>query len=271
MRSQYHYVLTFISASLLPFYFLLTMSRTLVASTEGVKLARKALKAKNLTQTDFAAEVKLGYTTVSNFFNAKPIYRTNFQEICVFLGLDWQDIAVFGEEEPQELTPLDNLWQQLQSLGSPTEQMGLVLVKEETLGWGKKIPGRYEKSVQLGSYIRVEINLSTPGYLLLLQKDTSGQMWCFCPSCFAQKPHLNTGKTSLPQEGSPMTAFPVEGTPGKEEIIAVITKEVPTLAWLTQDNDEVLELDATHLTELLEYVHEHGEYQLWYTDYMITA
>ncbi|AFY43445.1 DUF4384 domain-containing protein [Nostoc sp. PCC 7107] len=247
------------------------MSRTLVASPEGVQLARKALKAKNLTQTDFAIEVRLGYSTVSNFFNTKPIYRTNFQEICVFLGLDWKDIAVFGDIETEELSPLDKLWQQLQSLGSPTEQMGLVLVKEETLGWGTRIPSRYETSVQIGSYIQVEINLSTPGYLLLLQKDTSGQMWCFCPSCFAQQPHLDTGKTSLPQPGSPMNAFPVEGTPGKEEIIAIITKEVPQLDWLTQDNDEVLELEASHLTELLNYVHEHEESQLWYTDYMVSA
>ncbi|MHC5861313.1 DUF4384 domain-containing protein [Nostoc sp.] len=248
------------------------MSRTLVASDEGVKLARKALKARNLTQTDFAMEVGLGYTTVSNFFNGKPIYRTNFQEMCVFLGLDWQDIAAFGEEaEPQELTPLDNLWQQLQLLSSPTEQMGLVLVKEETLGWGKNLPSRYEKSVQVGSFIRFEINLETPGYLLLLQKDTSGQLSCFCPSCFAPQPHLNTGKTTLPQEGSPMTAFPVEGEPGKEEIIAVLTKEVPALDWLRQENDEVLSLEASHLIELLKYVTERGDYQLWYTDYMITV
>ncbi|MCC5639067.1 DUF4384 domain-containing protein [Nostoc sp. CHAB 5844] len=246
------------------------MSRTLVASPEGVKLARKALKARNLTQTDFAIELELGYTTVSNFLNGKPIYRTNFQEICKFLDLDWQDIAAFAEEI-EELTPLNSLWQQLQSLGSSTEQMGLVLVKEETLGWGKKIPSRYEKSVQIGSYIRFELNFSTPGYLLLLQKDTSGQMWCFCPSCFAQQPHLNNGKTSLPQEGSPMTAFPVEGTPGKEEIIAIITQEVPALDWLTPENDQVLELETSHLTELLKYVHEHQASQLWYTDYMVTA
>lgn len=247
------------------------MSRTLVASDEGVKLARKALKARNLTQTDFAMEVGLGYTTVNNFLNSKPIYRTNFQEICVFLGLDWQDIAVFGEAETQELTPLDNLWQQLQLLSSPTEQMGLVLVKEETLGWGHKIPSRYEKSVQVGSYIRFELNLETPGYLLLLQKDTSGQLWCFCPSCFAPQPHLNTGKTTLPQEGSPITSFPIEGNPGKEEIIAVVTKEVPALDWLRQENDEVLSLEASHLIELLKYVTERGDYQLWYTDYMVIA
>jgi transcriptional regulator with XRE-family HTH domain len=246
------------------------MSRSLVASPEGIKLARKAFKATGLTQTDFAIEVKLGYTTVSNFLNGKPIYRTNFQEICVFLDLDWKDIAVLGETEPEELTPLDKLWQQLQLLSSPTEQMGLVLVKEETLGWGKKIPSRYEKSVQVGNYIRFEVNLETSGYLILLQKDTSGQLWCFCPSCYASQPHLNTGKTTLPQEGSPITSFPIEGEPGKEEIIAVFTKELPTLDWLPPGDNEPLELQASHLAALLEYVGESGECQLLYTHYMVT-
>jgi hypothetical protein len=82
---------------------------------------------------------------------------------------------------------------------------------------------------------------------------------------------LNTGKTTLPQEGSPMTSFPIEGEPGKEEIIAVLTKEVPTLDWLRQESDEVLSLEASHLIELLKYVTECGDYQLWYTDYMITV
>lgn len=247
------------------------MSRSLVASDEGMKLARKTFKATGLTQADFAIEVGLSYTTVSNFLNGKPIYRTNFQEICAFLDLDWKDIAAFGEAEPEELTPLDKLWQQLHLLSSPTEQMGLVLVKEETLGWGQKIPSRYEKSVQVGSYIRFEVNLETPGYLILLQKDTSGQLWCFCPSCFAPQAHLNTGKTILPQEGSPITSFPIEGNPGKEEIIAVFTKEVPALDWLPPGDNDPLELEASHLAALLEYVTGRGEYQLWYTDYMITA
>ena len=246
------------------------MSRTLIASLEGVKLARRALKVRNLTQTDFAIEVGLAYSTVSNFLNGKPIYRTNFQEICTFLGLDWRDIAVFDEQEAEELTPLDNLWKQLLSLGSRTEQMGLVLVKEQTLGWGKKMPGQYKKSVSLGSYIRFEINLSTPGYLLLLQKDSSGGVSCFCPSCFAPNPHLNDGKTSLPQEGLPVNALPMEGNPGKEEIIAILTKEVPPLDWLRQENDEVLDLKENHLRELQKYLSECGEYQVWYTDYMVT-
>ncbi|MEH2267539.1 MAG: hypothetical protein V7K68_03755 [Nostoc sp.] len=63
----------------------------------------------------------------------------------------------------------------------------------------------------------------------------------------------------------------IEGEPGKEEIIAVLTKEVPALDWLRQENDEVLSLEESHLIELLKYVTECGNYQLWYTDYMVTA
>ncbi|MBF2063643.1 MAG: DUF4384 domain-containing protein [Calothrix sp. C42_A2020_038] len=242
------------------------MERTLVASPEGVKRAKTALKSKQMTQTDFAIEVELGYTTVSNFFNRKPIYRTNFQEICAFLGLNWQDIA----EKIQEVTPLGQLWQQLIQLGSATEQMGLVLVEENTLGWGKQKPSRYVKSVRLGSYIQFEINLETPGYLLLLQKDTAGEVWCFCPSCFAPQQHLSHGKTSLPQQDSPITSFPIEGTPGLEQILAVVSQDLPTLNWLPQPDDDPLQLDENHLTELIEYVNKNEECQVLYTDYNVT-
>ncbi|MBW4667906.1 MAG: DUF4384 domain-containing protein [Cyanomargarita calcarea GSE-NOS-MK-12-04C] len=245
------------------------MGRTLVASPEGVNHARKALKVRNLTQTDLGIEVELAYSTVSNFFNEKPIYRTNFQEICTFLDLDWQNIAAPGEEETQKLTLLEELWQKLQTLGSPTEQMGLVIAQEETLGWTKKIPSRYEKSVRMGSYIRFEVNLETPGYLLLLQKDTLGQLWCFCPSCFAPQPQLEKGKTSLPQESSPITSFHIEGTPGKEQILAVITQDMPKLEWLSQANDEPLELTESFLGELLNYISTSRDNQIIYTEYEI--
>jgi Domain of unknown function (DUF4384) len=245
------------------------MGRTLVASPEGANRARKALEVRNLIQADLAIELIFATSTVSKFFNEKPIYRTKFQEICIFLGLDWQDIAARGEEETQKLTPLEELWQKLQTLGSPTEEMGLVIAQEETLGWTKKIPSRYEKSVRMGSYIRFEVNLETPGYLLLLQKDTLGKLWCFCPSCFAPQPQLERGKTILPQEGSPITSFHIEGTPGEEEILAVVTQDMPKLRWLSQANDEPLELTENFLGELLNYINTSGDNQILYTEYEI--
>jgi hypothetical protein len=244
------------------------MGRTLVASPEGANIARKALKVRNLTQTDLAIEVILAYSTVSNFFNRKPIFRVNFQEICVFLGLNWQDIAAPGEET-QKLTPLEKLWQKLQALGSYTDQMGLVIAQEETLGWVKKKPSLYEKSVKVGSYIRFEVNLEAPGYLLLLQKDTLGKLWCFCPSCFAPQPQLEKGKTTLPQESSNDKALCIEGTPGVEEILAVVTQNMPKLEWLSQANEDPLELTENFIMELLNYINLSGDNQILYTEYEI--
>jgi DNA-binding Xre family transcriptional regulator len=245
--------------------------RSLVASGAGIKLAKQALERKSLTQKALKAEVILSWSTVNNFFNQKPIDRINFEEICTFLDLDWHDIvAPFAEkEEVVQQTPLEKIWQQLTALGSPTEQMGLVLVKEETLGWGKKIGSYYEKSVRLGNYIQFEINLQIPGYLLLIQKDTCGQIWCFCPSPFAPQPQLENGKTSLPQMGSPMTAFPVEGKPGKEQILAIISPNIPNLQWLLQESDEVLELTESHLMELINHVNTNEGNQILYTEYQI--
>jgi DNA-binding Xre family transcriptional regulator len=234
--------------------------RSIAASATGIQQARQALTRQKFTQKSLALELGMAVSTIHNFFHRTPIYRTNFEEICTFLGLNWQDIA----------TSIDQLWEQLQTLGTVTEKMGLVLVEEQTLGWGWPTSSIYEKSVRIGSYIRVEVNFENSGYLLLLQRDTSGNIWCFCPSCFAPQPHLNTGKTCLPQEGSEITCFPIEGTPGQEEILAVITQIMPSLDWLPQASDEPLQLKEIHLRELLDYMNQHGQYEVLYTEYMIT-
>ena len=233
--------------------------RSIVASATGIQQAKQALERRNFTQKSLALELGMAVSTIHNFFHRTPIYRTNFEEICTFLGLNWQDIS----------TSIDQLWQQLQTLGTVTEKMGLVLVEEQTLGWGWKKSNTYEKSVQIGSSIRVEVNFEKSGYLLLLQRDTSGNIWCFCPSRYAPQPHLNTGKTCLPQEGSETTCFPIEGTPGKEEILALITQTILSLNWFSQGSDEPFQLKENHLRELLDYINKHGEYEVLYTEYTV--
>ncbi len=252
--------------------------RSLVASAAGIRKAKQALERRNLNQKAFAFEIGFAWSTVNKFFTGKPVDRMFFQEICKFLDLDWLDIVEpFSEaKETQQLSvslplTLEQLWLQLQALGSSTDEMGIILVKEETLGWGWQSSSRYEKSVSVGSQIQFEINLKTSGYLLLLQKDTSGQMWCFCPSYFASQPQLDTGKTSLPQEGSPLTSFPIEGSPGKEEILAVITGEAPNLNWLPQGSDAPLELTENHLMQLLEFINKRENCSILYTEYKVTT
>ena len=244
--------------------------RSVVASPSGIEIAKQALQRRYPSQKAFQNNIGMAWSTVNNFFNRKPIYRTNFEEICQFLGINWLDIVELPDgEATQQLTPFDKLWQQLKTQGSHTEKMGLVIAKD-TLAWGWGNHKRYEKSVKLGSYVQLEINLETPGFLLLIQKDSSGQAWCFCPSCFAPKPQLETGKTSLPQQGAEITAFPIEGTVGKEEIIAVIAQNISGLDWLPQGKDVPLELTSNHITELIEYVNKQDNCQVWYTDYAIT-
>ncbi|MBD2492194.1 DUF4384 domain-containing protein [Aulosira sp. FACHB-615] len=249
--------------------------RTLVASPKGIEKAKYALVRKNWTQQALADDIQVAsWATISKFFNGIPISYTIFTEICTMLELDWQDIALSSnlgslESKDQKINPLAQLWEKLQSLGSPTEKMGLVLVKEETLGWGWEPNSRYEKSVSIGSFIRFEIDFDTPGYLLVIQKDTSEQVWCFCPSCFATQSHLNTGKTTLPQPGSPITSFPIEGTPGKEVVLAILTEVMPTLNWWTAENTNPLKLTENHLDQLIDFINENKNCRVLYTEYEI--
>ncbi len=241
------------------------MGRSLVASPEGIASAKKALAAQNLTQQLLAEHLGLSRTTVYNFFNGIPIFRLNFEEICQSLGLQWEDIAEIGDKA------LNTVWQKLLKLGNSTENMGVVLAPEDKLRWTKEKPSPYQKSVSLGSYIHFQIDLNTSGYLLLLLKDTSGEVWCFCPSCFAPQMQLDTGKTILPQEDSPIKAFQIEGKPGNEQILTLISKELPTFDWLPQESDDAFQLTESHLTELITYFKQSGNSQIFYTNYKVTG
>ena len=68
--------------------------RSLVASTEGIKLAKKALERLSLTQKALAEEKAIAsWSTINGFFNSKPVDRSIFIEICQALNLDWQKIV----------------------------------------------------------------------------------------------------------------------------------------------------------------------------------
>ncbi|WP_254566700.1 NACHT domain-containing NTPase [Oscillatoria sp. HE19RPO] len=82
--------------------------RSLIASEEGIQKAEQALKRHNLTKTAIAKELAVAsWTTVSKFFNSKPVDRLLFQEICRALDLDWQEIAALSIEDPSD-SPQEN-------------------------------------------------------------------------------------------------------------------------------------------------------------------
>jgi len=74
--------------------------RSLQASTIGIQKARKAFQRGDWTQEHLAMEVGIETRQpIWKFFSGKPIERHIFQEICLRLGLDWQEIAAHLTED----------------------------------------------------------------------------------------------------------------------------------------------------------------------------
>jgi transcriptional regulator with XRE-family HTH domain len=80
--------------------------RSLQASAQGIKRAKLALERNNLTQKALANERAIAsWSTVSKFFNGKPVDRSFFIEICEELNLDWEDIVSPFSESTEEEEP----------------------------------------------------------------------------------------------------------------------------------------------------------------------
>lgn len=74
--------------------------RSLHTSEQGIARAKRALLWKNLTQKAIANELGIAsWSTVSKFFNGKPVDRLLFMEICHVLELDWSEVAAAPEVE----------------------------------------------------------------------------------------------------------------------------------------------------------------------------
>ena len=175
----------------------------------------------------------------------------------------------------RHLIPLtcDQLWQQLWETATPTDKLKPVLLESlSNLEMGEaEMTEEDSFSFRLNSRIRFEVNLDSTGYLLLLEKGTSGKMWCLCPSGFAPEPKHFGGWVSLPQASSRHKYFKLTGSPGQEEMVAVITKEVPRLDWLPKPGEPLLQLREGHLTGLLEYLNLARDCQVLRMTYRVTA
>jgi DNA-binding Xre family transcriptional regulator len=69
------------------------MPRSVSIHPERKQTVEDALKRNGfLTQGDLAANIGKALSTVSNFFNAKKVAISTFEEICEALGLDKQEI-----------------------------------------------------------------------------------------------------------------------------------------------------------------------------------
>ena len=84
----------------------------------------------------------------------------------------------------------------------------------------------------IGSHVGLVIEAERAGYLTLLDEGPEGILYCLCPSDFAPDARLPAGRSYLPQTASPYDAFLLTGQPGREHLLALITQEPLTTAWL---------------------------------------
>ncbi|WP_223280320.1 NACHT domain-containing protein [Nostoc sp. PA-18-2419] len=72
-------------------------------STEGYKIAQKALESKAWTKEFLAGELELSSGTIHNFFARKPVEKENFAKICGLLEIATQEVIDLSEFQNQEL------------------------------------------------------------------------------------------------------------------------------------------------------------------------
>jgi uncharacterized protein YjbI with pentapeptide repeats len=82
---------------------------TISASSEGIKRAENALIRLGFeSQINFAKSQLLARSTVSKFFNCRPIQPDSFKKICHELKLDWRKIAALPEEQQSQIPEIND-------------------------------------------------------------------------------------------------------------------------------------------------------------------
>jgi hypothetical protein len=80
--------------------------------------------------------------------------------------------------------------------------------------------------------VRIAIECDRATHLLLLNKGTSGKLYCLCPSVFAPQQRLQRGLKTLPQAQSPYQNFAVTGASGREHLLAILSEKPIGTEWM---------------------------------------
>lgn len=165
---------------------------------------------------------------------------------------------------PVGLNSLDRLWHvagftdQIWPVKSPT-----LAPAPLTRGLGAPQDGRIRRA-RLGDEVRLVLEFEEPGYLTLLDRGPEGILYGLCPSAFAPNPKIAPGRMLIPQLSSPVKGLVVTGNPGREELLAIVTREPLQLGWGTTDPVErpAHVLSRDDVNRLLEQL-DHLEPDAW--------
>ena len=107
------------------------------------------------------------------------------------------------------------------------------------------------------------------GYLILFEREPNGTIVCLCPSEYAPSSYHAGKETKLPHpDSSEYESFGLDEL-GWEQLLAVITPELPPFPWLEDSRQEALEVNQEHLAEILDYVNGQTNAEVLYTEYLV--
>jgi Domain of unknown function (DUF4384) len=106
------------------------------------------------------------------------------------------------------------------------------------------------------------------GHLMLFEREPNGTIICLCPSEFAPSSYHAGKETVLPHPDSEYESFGSDEL-GWEQLLAVITPELPPFQWLEDSRQEALEVNQDHLAGLLDYMNSQPNTEVLYTEYLV--
>lgn len=76
-----------------------------------------------------------------------------------------------------------------------------------------------------GDYIRLLLEPHEPGYLTIIERSSSGEVACLCPSELVPQETISTELTPIPALDRKQSAFLISGPTGREHVFAVVTQQ----------------------------------------------
>jgi hypothetical protein len=187
--------------------------------------------------------------TIRKFVTGIEVHKNTASAIIRFLGLDYDEIVL------NDLPPLslDDAWQELERLAQPEPyRLRMVLAQLETASVDDEGVEKFLSQVPSKSSVWIEMTTEAAGHLILLDRDSTGEIVVLSPSHYIPVTEVCPGKQWFPHKSSTKRVFK-PATLGDEVFIAIILSELPNFDWL-KVGEKCVRLDAEEMQELLSHV-----------------
>lgn len=125
----------------------------------------------------------------------------------------------------------------------------------------------HRQKVPMNSDLTYRVISPQVGHLILFEREPNGTIMCLCPSEYAPSSYHAGKETKLPSEYESFGSDEL----GWEQLLAVITPELPPFPWLEDSRKKALKVDQEHLAGILDYVNGQTNAEVLYTQYLVVA